>query len=603
MSFEYAKEQIITTIRKLLSREYVQADTDTMQRLQELQKDIQKDFFTVVVLGEFKRGKSTFVNALIGEDILPTDILPTTATINALMYSEEKRIEIVKNDGTTKEGTFSKDYLSQFSVDGTINPNEIQFINIGCPAAILENNVVIVDTPGVSDINEQRVQVTYDFIPKANAVIFLLDATSPLKQSEKEFIEQHLLQESIDKILFIANKYDYIDEEEDGDVVKVIQRRLQKAFEKSVSSEILKQITVLPLSAQWALEGFMKDDAELVEDSGIKTVQHSMKQIIFDGSVSQNKIQRYIHRLTSIMEQLQRNIQNQISVQQASQEEILKAISKLREMEGEYDSNAQCVEDYVQEQKQTILSMVDKSLITFHHKLKENICDQVESYNGADFKDFVELQVNKSLKRNMEAWVDSYSPHIDNLLINLEKNISQGLAQYFNQQVNVQSGIQLGKVTTRTFNFQLDAADVSTATVQAGAITAGGAGLIMLIGGPVLMPFVGFLAYPFLQKKFLKDKLASAKAQLIPMLNDQLVKSMCILQQEVHQSIDERVKDIQQTTNKAYLRLIQKSRDQLEAVIEERKKENIAIQDTVNSLNEHIGELDADIQEIRRISI
>lgn len=603
MSFEYAKEQIITTIRKLLSREYVQADTDTMQRLQELQKDIQKDFFTVVVLGEFKRGKSTFVNALIGEDILPTDILPTTATINALMYSEEKRIEIVKNDGTTKEGAFSKEYLSQFSVDGTVNPNDIQFINIGCPAAMLENNVVIVDTPGVSDINEQRVQVTYDFIPKANAVIFLLDATSPLKQSEKEFIEQHLLQESIDKILFIANKYDYIDEEEDGDVVSVIQRRLQKAFEKSVSPEILKQIRVLPLSAQWALDGITKHDAELIEDSGIKIVEKEIKQIIFDGSVSQNKIQRYTHRLISIMEQLQRIIRNQIGVQQVSQEEIVKAINKLREMEGEYDSNSQCVDDYVQEQKQTIFSMVDKSLITFHHKLKENICDQVESYNGADFKDFVELQVNKSLKRNMEAWIDSYSPHIDNLLINLEKNISQGLAQYFNQQVNVQSGIQLGKVTTRTFNFQLDAADVSTATVQAGAITAGGAGLIMLIGGPVLMPFVGFLAYPFLQKKFLKDKLASAKAQLIPMLNDQLVKSMCILQQEVHQSIDERVKDIQQTTNKTYLRLIQKSRDQLEAVIEERKKENIAIQDTVNSLNEHICELDADIQEIRRISI
>lgn len=603
MSFEYAKEQIITTIRKLLSREYVQADTDTMQRLQELQKDIQKDFFTVVVLGEFKRGKSTFVNALIGEDILPTDILPTTATINALMYSEEKRIEIVKNDGTTKEGTFSKEYLSQFSVDGTVNPNDIQFINIGCPAAMLENNVVIVDTPGVSDINEQRVQVTYDFIPKANAVIFLLDATSPLKQSEKEFIEQHLLQESIDKILFIANKYDYIDEEENGDVVSVIQRRLQKAFEKSVSPEILKQIRVLPLSAQWALDGITKHDAELIEDSGIKIVEKEIKQIIFDGSVSQNKIQRYIHRLTSIMEQLQRIIQNQIGVQQASQEELVKAINKLREMEGAYDSNSQCVGDYVQEQKQTIFSMVDKSLITFHHKLKENICDQVESYNGADFKDFVELQVNKSLKRNMEAWIDSYSPHIDNLLINLEKNISQGLAQYFNQQVNVQSGIQLGKVTTRTFNFQLDAADVSTATVQAGAITAGGAGLIMLIGGPVLMPFVGFLAYPFLQKKFLKDKLASAKAQLIPMLNDQLVKSMCILQQEVHQSIDERVKDIQQTTNTAYLRLIQKSRDQLEAVIEERKKENMAIQDTVNSLNEQICELDADIQEIRRISI
>lgn len=603
MSFEQAKEQLLKTIPKILSREYVQADTEIVQRLEELQTDIEKDFFTVVILGEFKRGKSTFVNALLGEDILPTDILPTTATINALMYSADKKIEIVKNDGKSIAGPFSKEFLNQFSADGTGDTSDIQFIKIGCPAAILENNTVIVDTPGVSDINEQRVQVTYDFIPKANAVIFLLDATAPLKQSEKEFIEQHLLRDAIDKILFVANKYDYIDEEEDGEALKAIQYRITKAFEKKVSPEVLQQIHVLLLSAQWALDGILQQDDELIDDSGIRDVKQAMQHIIFDGSVSKNKIQRYTHRLESILQQLKRTIHNKIEIQQTSQHELEEIIQNLHKMEDDYQDNAQCVDGYIKEQKQTILAMVDKSLVTFHRKLKENISDQVEGYNGSDFKDFVELQINKSLKRNMEAWVESYSPHIDTLLMNLEKNVAQGLAQYFQQQVSIQSGMQLGSVTTRKFNFQLDGEDVSTATIQAGAITAGGAGLIMLIGGPVLMPFIGFLAYPFLQKKFLKDKLAAAKSQLMPMLNEQLIQSMCVLQNEVHKTIDDRVMDIQKATNETYLQLIRKSKDQIEDVIQQRKKENDTIQDTVNVLTQQIESIDETVQAVRRITL
>ena len=65
---------------------------------------------------------------------------------------------------------------------------------LGCSGCgkfeLLDKNITLVDTPGVSDINEQRCEVTYGFVPKANAVIFLLDAVAPLKATEKEFIEE-----------------------------------------------------------------------------------------------------------------------------------------------------------------------------------------------------------------------------------------------------------------------------------------------------------------------------------------------------------------------------------------------------------------------------
>lgn len=214
-----------------LKRNFAQEINPTdLEKLEELEQDIQNDFFLIVVLGEFKRGKSTFVNALIGERLLPADVLPTTATINALMWDSNRVTQVMKNNGIIENGKSTLEYLSHFSADKNIDVQSIKYLKIGYPSDLLKNSVVIVDTPGVSDINEQRVQVTYDFIPKANAVVFLLDATSPLKRSEKEFIDEQLVKIGIDRILFVANKFDDIEEEEAESVLRDIERRLFTAF-------------------------------------------------------------------------------------------------------------------------------------------------------------------------------------------------------------------------------------------------------------------------------------------------------------------------------------------------------------------------------------
>ncbi len=79
------KTALSNLLAKFMEKDYVKADAAIFQKLTDLQSDIAKDFYTVVVLGEFKRGKSTFVNALLGTKLLPMDVLPETATINAIM--------------------------------------------------------------------------------------------------------------------------------------------------------------------------------------------------------------------------------------------------------------------------------------------------------------------------------------------------------------------------------------------------------------------------------------------------------------------------------------------------------------------------------------
>lgn len=133
-------------------------------------------------------------------------------------------------------------FLNRYIASESFDIDKIKYLKVGYPTEILKNNIVIVDTPGVSDINEHRVQVTYDFIPRADAVIFLLDATSPLKRTEKEFIDEHLIKLGIDRVLFIANKFDNIDEEDEEEVIEDIEKRLKNSFKKNNQQTHLKNL-------------------------------------------------------------------------------------------------------------------------------------------------------------------------------------------------------------------------------------------------------------------------------------------------------------------------------------------------------------------------
>lgn len=132
MSTKDAKNKLAALLRDALQQEFVQGDELACAKLQELAQDMKNDFFVVVVLGEFKRGKSTFINALIGQDLLPTDVLPETATINALMYNETPELQIVMHDGTVEKGEPKLSFLERFSAknqDGECS--KIKYIKIG----------------------------------------------------------------------------------------------------------------------------------------------------------------------------------------------------------------------------------------------------------------------------------------------------------------------------------------------------------------------------------------------------------------------------------------------------------------------------------------
>ena len=240
MEEEKNKQQnLLRRIDTLSSRSYV--EIAEQQKLEELKQILQDATFTVVVIGEFSRGKSTFINALIGQDLIPMDVLPETAVIHAISYGKEPALTIIHRDGTKERGEASQKYLQQFVV-GQRQIENVSYLKIACPSELLAGDVMLVDTPGVSDMDEQRAEITYGFLPQADIIIMLLDATAPLKKTEKEFIEKRVLPQGIKHILFVANKADNIDEEEVPDnYAEFLKKRIDKAFGEQIEVVVQDQ--------------------------------------------------------------------------------------------------------------------------------------------------------------------------------------------------------------------------------------------------------------------------------------------------------------------------------------------------------------------------
>lgn len=567
-------EEIKEIIKWIKGMDIVKDNPVLLQSIKKLEDDIRKSIFTVVVLGEFKRGKSTFVNALLGTPLLPMNILPETATINAIMYNDKPMLSVVRMDGSQEEGEVSYEYLQQFSASNSNDEalKSIKYIKIGYPLDLLKNRIVLVDTPGVSDLNQQRCDITYQFLPKANAVIFLLDANSPLKKSEKEFIETELFPLGIRDIIFLANKYDCIDEEEDGDdFLDDLKIRLSKAFQVDKVDAPLKEIEIYPVSALDALDGIEEHNSDKVRTSGILQIKKRLIDILQYGDLEKRKVISYNYRLQIILKQLIKFIESYKAIKESDRESLQKACDALLEIQEKRENNKKNIRAYAEKQKATIYAMTDKSIRYFQRKLTEEIMDSIQSYNGADFKEFVEHKIARSIKNNFENWVRNYTPYVDTALSKMGQELANGLSWYLKKKIQILTNRDGELKITRDI-MNVEAEDVSIVNLQAGVAAAVGAVGLLAVLGSVVMPFVSMAALPYLRQKMLKEKLQTAKINVIPVVQQQIAEGINRLQYETHKYIDRQTENIIMNTEYAYQNILNQMQENINKGCAERKK-------------------------------
>lgn len=258
------KEYIIGNFKKI---EEVTQEDNLKLRLKSIISNLNRNTFSLVVVGQFKRGKTTFINALLGEDILPTAIVPLTSIVTILHYGETLLIKVFSKDGVIQEIPLEDLKLYVTEKYNPKNEKNIDKVEIAYPSDYLRNGVQIIDTPGIASVYEHNTKATYEYLPKADAAIFLVSVDPPLTKAELDFLYD--IKKQVVKVFFIQNKIDTVpkkDREESLDFTKNI-----------IIKEVgFKNIHIYPLSAKIALEGKLENDKNKLEESGLELFEDSL---------------------------------------------------------------------------------------------------------------------------------------------------------------------------------------------------------------------------------------------------------------------------------------------------------------------------------------
>ena len=250
------KAAIRATLEDLAVAADIAGLTSTARDIRETRiPKLDEERFTLVVLGEFNHGKSTFINALLGEAVLPTGITPTTAVLTHVIEGAPPAATLVFESGERRKIASSAlgPWLTVEGAGaggkpdaGTPERATLHHVELTHAAPILQNRLTIVDTPGVNDINEQRAEITSGYVPRADAVVFLLDGTQILTASERQFLEQRILRSARDRLIFVIAKIDLLDAAELEETVRFARHHL---------AAIVHEPAIFPVSARRALAG------------------------------------------------------------------------------------------------------------------------------------------------------------------------------------------------------------------------------------------------------------------------------------------------------------------------------------------------------------
>ncbi len=245
-TYSKIKEDLNDNLKKL---ESVASSERVKNSSLALQAKLKTDIFSLVVVGQFKRGKTTFINALLGKDLLPTAIIPLTSIITIISYGNELKITVFLENGVRKEIALEKLPLYITEKHNPKNEKKVDRVEITYPSPYLKNGVQIIDTPGIASVHEHNTKTTYEYLPRADVAIFLLSVDPPLTQAELLFLRD--LKNLVVKTFFIQNKIDTVSSADKEESLSFSKKIIEKEAGFS-------DVIVYPLSAKEALEGNKK---------------------------------------------------------------------------------------------------------------------------------------------------------------------------------------------------------------------------------------------------------------------------------------------------------------------------------------------------------
>jgi ribosome biogenesis GTPase A len=253
---------------KIVDQQDLDSDDQLVASLAKLRKRGASNEVTLTVLGEFSAGKTTFINSLVGTDLLHTGILPTTAKCTYISYGPTAECDVILRNGSTV--SISPKDAGQFSAEGS-RATEVESVSLRLPSTLLQQGLIVVDTPGVNVNIEAHEALTAQAISQSNACVYLMDARQPGKKTTVDFLRQ--VSRNVGKFFFVLNRSDILDAQEQEEALEYLQQVLRDECDIRNPRIAIISSTLAAHEApwierfeelKWSLRSFMEQERQIV---------------------------------------------------------------------------------------------------------------------------------------------------------------------------------------------------------------------------------------------------------------------------------------------------------------------------------------------------
>lgn len=338
--------------------------------LRNLLERLREQRFHLAVLGQFKRGKSTLLNALLGEEVLPVSVIPLTAIPTFIRAGDQRHARVIFSNGNSsiERGAANAEDLNEFLaqyVTEEANPANrlgVSHVEVSHPASILRAGVVLIDTPGIGSTHRHNTEATLNFIPQCDAALFVVSPDPPVTEVEIDFLRE--VRSRISRVFYVLSKADYLGDLDKDKILAFLQGVLHD--EAGVDTDV----PILPVSARLGLEARQRGDGEEWAKSGMRDIETLLLDFLVhekEGALAEAIARKASDLLGDVLLELRLSVQSL----RMPLEELETRLETLKSILAEADSQRTSEKDLLEGDRKRMAALLEEQAEQLRRKARK----------------------------------------------------------------------------------------------------------------------------------------------------------------------------------------------------------------------------------------
>lgn len=398
---------------------------------------------SIAVVGQFSVGKSALLNALLGEEILSNRVVESTKVLTRIRHcatQEEANVRLTKHDGSqeTIKMTHIDDLQKYTTFQGEDITNELQYVDLYWPVQFLNQDLVLVDTPGANSLTASAFQTTREQLKTSSAIIYLFLGTKGLDAADYPLIQEFIRQRK--KVFLVGTHIDQVTTDQWREVVSDVQAKLNPLRQGEV-------IDIIGVSSKDALRGKQQGDMSLVTSSNISSLEAILHNYMKNKEYEQAELRSIESDYLQILDEIEAQETEEKSNEKVKIQERQRRLERLIvlteldydkvEQEGlvlikgrKYDLKTLSI-TYENEWKQdgaVVLKTVQQKYRVFAEALKESMSASYTQIDG--LKERYVRHLN-DVEQSYHLWHQDMEKLAGRFIMSFEKNVQQGDQSFF----------------------------------------------------------------------------------------------------------------------------------------------------------------------------